>query len=109
MDKKEKILYGICIVILVWIAISTIEIWIKQKNPESVYSKANCYNAFTTHTTEMRVVGCDVVKADDSFEVVVEDIRGNQYAYYDSEYQYNGTIMQITMRDGQITDAVIEE
>lgn len=110
MKKKIGMVtgYAFCIAILVWIMVSTIEVWVKQKTPDPIYSNANCYNMFTESTKEMKVVGCEVVPEDDCFEVVVEDIRGDQYAYYDSEYQYNGTIMEITFRANEIVDAKVQ-
>lgn len=101
--------YIICIIILAWIFVSTVEVWVKQKTKSPIYSKVNCYNAFTQHTAEMKVVECTPHKADDSFLVTVEDIRGNQYAYYDTEYMYNGWIIKVTMDGNQIIDAVLSE
>lgn len=101
---KEKIVYGIAIAMLIWIVVSTLEVQMHNLDVNYVYNKANIWAILTTTETEMKVVDCEVVKETDEFEVTLEDIKGEQYAYYDSEYQYNGWIKSVKMQGKTIID-----
>lgn len=101
---KEKIFYGVVIAMLTWVVLSTMEVQLHNLDVDYVYSKANIWAILTTTETEMKVVNCEVVKETDEFEVTLEDIKGEQYAYYDSEYQYNGWIKEVKMQGKQIVD-----
>lgn len=101
----KKIIYPICIIIVLWFALSTTEVWIHSLDTGYVYNKANVWAIMSTTTTEMKVVNCEIDKPTDTWLVTVEDIKGNQYSYYDSEIQYNGWIKEITMQGVNIVDA----
>lgn len=94
----KKIFYIICITIILWFALSTIEVWTHSLNTDYIYNKANIWAIMSTSTTEMKVVDCEIDKPTDTWLVTVEDIKGNQYMYYDSEIQYNGWIKTVTMQ-----------
>lgn len=101
---KDRIFYGIVIVVLVWFVASTIEVQTHNLDSNYVYNKANIWAILTTTETEMKVVDCEIDKATDTFEVTLENIKGEQYAYYDSEYQYNGWIKEVKMQGKNIVD-----
>lgn len=104
MTKKETITYAICIVLLVWIAISTIEVWAHNAHVTESYSKANLWVLMTSHTTDMVVVGCEGNRNDD-YIVTVKDIQGNLYAYIDSTTKANGDVIRITISGNEIINA----
>lgn len=104
IKTREIIGYGICIIILVWIVLSTLEIWKHSLDVGYVYTKANCWVMITQHTTDMKVVDCKG-NPDDSYTVTVEDIEGNLWEYYDTEPKETETIMEITMSGNQIINA----
>lgn len=100
----RKLIYPICIVIILWFALSTTEVWMHSLDTDYIYNKANIWAIMSTTTTEMKVVDCEIDKPTDTWLVTVEDIKGNQYSYYDSEIQYNGWIKTITMQGKNIID-----
>lgn len=102
---KAKIFYTVCVIVLVWFMLSTIEVWTHSMDNDYIYAKGNVWAILATSTTEMKVVDCEIDKPTDSWLVTVEDIKGNQYQYYDSEIQYNGWIKEITMQGVNIVDA----
>lgn len=101
---KEKIIYGIVIAMLVWVVLSTMEVQIHNLDVDYVYSKANIWAILTTTETEMKVVDCEIDKPTDTWLVTVEDIKGNQYSYYDSDFQYNGWIKTVKLQGKIIID-----
>lgn len=100
----RKLIYPICIVVILWFALSTTEVWIHSLDTDYVYNRANIWAIMSTYTTEMKVINCEIDKPTDTWLVTVEDIKGNQYSYYDSEIQYNGWIKEITMQGKNIVD-----
>lgn len=98
----KKIIYPICIIIILWFALSTTEVWMHSLDTDYIYNKANVWAIMSTSTTEMKVVDCEIDKPTDTWLVTVEDIKGNQYSYYDSEIQYNGWIKTVTMQGNEI-------
>lgn len=105
MTKREMMVYTICITILVWFAISTVEVWLHStRESDYIYSRANVWAIMTTRTKEMRVVDCEIDKPTDTWLVTVEDIRGNQYQYYDTEIQYSGWIKTVTMQGNLVVN-----
>lgn len=101
---KEKLFYGMIIIMLGWIVVSTIEVQIHNLDVDYVYSKANIWAILTTTETEMKVVDCEIDKPTDTWLVTVEDIKGNQYSYYDSDFQYNGWIKTVKLQGKIIID-----
>ena len=104
MAKKETIGYTICVVILLWIIASTVEVWIHNAHITENYSKANLWVLMTAHTTDMVVVGCEGNRNDD-YIVTVKDIEGNLYAYIDSTIKANGDVIRITISGNEIINA----
>ena len=105
MKKAEIVAYGVCIALLVWVAISTIEIWVRNvSETQKECTKANVWVLATTHTTDMKVTNCQG-NWDDTYEVTVEDIEGNLWAYYDSEPKEIGDVLSITMSGDEIINA----
>ena len=102
---KEKIVYGIAIAILTWVVLSTMEVQLHNLDTNYVYNKANIWAILTTTETQMKVVNCEIDKSTDTFLVTVEDIKGNQYDYYDTDYQYNSWIKTIKLQGNIIVDA----
>ena len=102
---KEKIIYGIAIAMLIWIVASTLEVQLHNLDVDYVYNKANLWAILTTTETEMKVVDCEIDKPTDTWLVTVEDIKGNQYSYYDSDFQYNGWIKTVKLQGKVIIDA----
>lgn len=100
----KKSIYVIGALLILWWGASTIEVWSHNYDSDYIYSKANVWAILTTHTTEMKVVGCEIDKPTDTWLVTVEDIKGNQYSYYDSEIQYNGWIKEVTMQGTKIIE-----
>ena len=101
---KGKLFYGIVIIILGWFILSTIEVQMHNLDTNYIYNKANLWAILTTTETQMKVVDCEVDAPTDTFLVTLEDIKGEQYAYYDSEFQYNGWIKSVTMQGKTIID-----
>lgn len=101
---KKKLFYGIAIAMLVWVVLSTMEVQLHNLDVDYVYSKANIWAIITTTEVQMKVVNCEVIKETDEFEVTLEDIKGEQYAYYDSEFQYNGWIKTVKLQGKAIID-----
>lgn len=101
---KDRIFYGIVIVVLVWFVASTIEVQTHNLDSNYVYNKANIWAILTTTETEMKVVDCEIDKPTDTWLVTVEDIKGNQYSYYDSDFQYNGWIKTVKLQGKIIID-----
>lgn len=101
---KEKIVYGIAIAMLIWIVTSTLEVQMHNLDANYVYNKANIWAILTTTETQMKVVNCEIDKATDTFEVTLEDIKGEQYAYFDTDFQYNGWIKEVKLQGKQIVD-----
>ena len=105
---KAKIFYGICVAILLWLAVSTIEVWVHNaKEIKQPYNKANAWaivaaNAHITKT--MTVTDCQGIYSDD-YEVTVEDSNGNLWAYIDTEPKEIGITLTITMDGDEIIDA----
>lgn len=97
--------YAISIALTFWFVSSTAEVVIHNGQINYAYSKANYWSVITTTETEMRVIDCTPYGTD--YEVTVEDIRGDQWAYYDSEQREIGTIMDIKMQDDRIVDAKV--
>lgn len=101
---KEKIFYGVVIAMLIWVIASTMEVQLHNLDVDYVYSKANIWAILTTTETEMKVVDCEVDAPTDTFLVTLEDIKGEQYAYFDTDFQYNGWIKEVKMQGKQIVD-----
>ena len=86
------ILFGV--VLLVWILISTVEVFVANTSEMPyTYCKANLWVICTCETTDMVVYDCKAT--DNGYEVVLEDIKGNLLAYYDSEAQPVGTYLRV--------------
>lgn len=86
------ILFGV--VLLVWILISTAEVLVANASEEPyIYCRANIWVLATSETTDMVVYDCQPV--DDCYEVVLEDIKGNLLAYYDSKAQPIGSYLRV--------------
>ena len=101
---KEKIFYGVVIAMLVWVVLSTMEVQLHNLDTDYVYNKANIWAILTTKETEMKVVDCEIDKATDTFEVTLEDIKGERYAYFDTDFQYNGWIKEVKLQGKNIVD-----
>lgn len=101
---KEKIFYGVIIAILTWVVLSTMEVQVHNLDVDYVYNKANLWVLISAHTTDMIVRDCQGVPSDD-YEVTVEDIEGNLYAYIDTEPREIGSVLRITMSGDEIINA----
>ena len=101
--KKEKIFYAICIILIAWVCVSTIEVWVHHFNGNE-YHKSNCWILIGSHTTDMVVVDCQG-NWDDTFTVTVEDIKGNLYDYIDDEPKENETVLRVTMCGTELINA----
>ena len=104
MSKKEIVFYGISALIIIWFVLSIFEVQTHNLDHGYQYNKANAIVLITTQTETMTVVGCEVDKPTDSFLVTVRDSNGNEWDYYDTEYQYNGHELNVTMRNREIID-----
>lgn len=104
MSRKEIAFYGIGTLVIIWFVLSVFEIQTHNLDHNYQYNKVNAIVLMTTKTEIMTVVGCEICKEDDSFLVTVEDGNGNQWDYYDTEFQYNGHELNVTMRDREIID-----
>ena len=100
----RKLIYAICIIIIMWFVISTIEVWIHNASKGNEYSKYNIWVIISSHRTDMIVVDCQG-KQNDTYEVTVEDIKGYYYAYYDSEPREIGNVIRITISGNEIINA----
>ena len=103
MTKRETIFYGICIMILVWFAVSTMEVWLHNFKGNE-YHKGNVWLLMSNHTTDMVVVDCQG-NYDDDYLITVKDVKGNLYAYIDTEPKLNGDVLRITINGNEIMNA----
>ena len=103
MSVKAKAFYCICVLILVWFVASTLEVWLHNFKGND-YHKGNVWLLMTNHTTDMVVVGCKGNHNDD-YEIMVQDIKGNVYAYIDTEPKLNGDVLRITINGNEIINA----
>jgi hypothetical protein len=101
---KEKIFYSAIIIVLLWVAVSTLEVQMHNLDSNYVYNKGNLWVLISAHTTDMIVRDCQGVITDD-FEVTVEDIEGNLYAYIDTEPREIGSVIRVTMSGSKIINA----
>lgn len=105
MTKAKGNIVGILfgVVLLVWIAISTAEVFIANASEEPyIYCKANIWVLVTSETTDMVVYECKAT--DNGYEVVLEDIKGNLMAYYDTEEQTIGSYLRVVTSGDMIID-----
>ena len=123
MRKTEIALYMLCIAGIIWIMVSTIDVWINHARETETYLKANLWlvivptREIETETSEpakakekIKMVVKEGNPIDDYYEVVVEDYDGNIWSYYDTDFVQRETKMWVTMQDGyRITDATIAE
>jgi hypothetical protein len=101
--RETKTPYIICAIILLWIVASTIEVWAHNADLCDIHN-ANLYVLISAHHTDMEVVDCEGVPSDD-YEVTVRDIKGNLYAYIDTEPREIGSVIRITMSGTDIINA----
>lgn len=101
MKAKIKVaLYAICVILLAWIIVSTMEVMLYNGNENYEYSKANLYVVLTSESeTTVTVVEC--VAVDNYYEVTVEDSKGNLWSYYDSEPKTMGTTLRESYAKGE--------
>ena len=98
--KIKATLYIICVALLLWVIISTMEVMFCNGNEDYTYSKVNCWVLLTSETeTTVTVVEC--VPVGNYYEVTVEDSKGNLWAYYDDEAKTIGTILRETYAKGE--------
>lgn len=107
MSRREIIIYGVCAVLILWILTSTMEVQMHSLEYGYIYNKANLWAILTSETKEMKVTEC--TKINDAMEIVVEDIEGNQYAYYDTEAREIGTILNVKFQGNAIVEAEIKQ
>ena len=88
-------------VLLTWLAVSTAEVFVANTSEKPYeYCKANAWVLITTERCEMRVVDCCPV--DDYYEVVVVDIKGDEYAYYSDSPETISEIVTVVIIDDEI-------
>ena len=104
MNKGKEIICGIVVILFfLWLINSTVEVWSHQYDDDYVYGKANAWALIVTRTREMRVVDC-VPEKGDEYLVTVEDINGNQYAYYSDTVTETETVVKVVMQGSRIAD-----
>lgn len=60
---------------------------------------------FATCTTQpTTVVDCTMENGNQYYTVTVEDVHGEQWAYYDDEYREVGTILNTSFNGNEIVD-----
>lgn len=95
------LLFGV--VLLVWVLISTVEVWVANASEAPyTYCKANLWILCTCESTDMKVYECKAT--DNGYEVTLEDIKGNLMAYYDSEEQSVGSYLRVVTSGDMIVD-----
>lgn len=104
MKKSSIIGYAICVIFLLWMFTSTIEVWLHNSKGNE-YSKSNIWVLISSHTTDMKVVDCTREKGNEYYTVTVEDIKGNQYDYYDDVQRETGTVLRVTQSGTSIINA----
>jgi len=97
----KKLVCGVAYAFLLWGVLSTVDVAIHNSDADYTYSKANLYEVLdrfaptiTTYEQPCLVVSCEMGK-DGLFEVVVRDINGNEYAYWDDNKQEPNDILDV--------------
>ena len=105
--KRKGDIIGLAfgIVCLMYLLVCMINIWCHNAN-ETPLSEANIFVVITRETADMKVVDC--MAYDDCYEVVVEDIKGNQWAYYDDTQKEIGTVLRVVFDGDEIVNAKIK-
>ena len=98
---KSIICYALLIIVLLWLILSTVDMWNGGKGKWGFWYL--CGNHATE--TECVVTACTEYNGDSYYTVTVEDRNGNQWCYYDSEEQPVGTVLRVTWNgNNEITD-----
>lgn len=103
LNKGDVIGITFGVVFALYLIGCTSEIWWHNAHNTHAISKANLWVLITRETADMKVVDC--MAYDDCYEVVVEDIKGNQWAYYDDTQKEIGTVLTVTYDGDEIIDA----
>ena len=102
----KKWIYVVGIIFVLWLMASLFEVWTHSLDNGYQYHKANACLLMAAHTTDMVVIDCQG-KYDDTYVVTVQDIKGNQFDYYDDKAKETGTIMRVWLSGNIILDAYI--
>lgn len=97
------IIFGI--ILLVYILISTAEVWIANTSEKPyTYCQVNIWILATRKTKPCVVTECIYKGNDACYEVYVTDIKGNEYSYYDTDYMSKGTVLDVVFDGDKIVD-----
>lgn len=100
MTKLNRVLNIIGIALLLWVAISTMEVIFHNGNESYEYSKGNLWVIMTSESeTTVTVVEC--IPEGNYYEITVEDSKGNLWAYYDDEPKTMGTTLRESYAKGK--------
>lgn len=95
------IIFGI--VLLVWVLVSTAEVWIANTSEQPYeYCQANIWILATREIRTCEVTEC--VACDKYYEVYVTDNKGNEWSYYDDQYMTPSTKLTVTFDGSEIID-----
>lgn len=98
----KKAFCGVCLVLLLWITLSTAEVVIHNGNESYVYSKANVWEHVATKTKKCHVIDCE--KAGDTWLVTVKDKSDNLWCYYDDTPKAKWHILHVRFKGNAIVD-----
>lgn len=92
--------YTLSIVVLLWIGKSTVDVWTGD------IGQGNFWLLLANKTeTDSVVTACVKSQGDRYYTVTVEDVKGNQWSYFDDEFKPVGTVLRVTWEGNKIVDA----
>lgn len=113
-DMVSNFLITVCIGFMLWIVASIVDIQIHNGNPNHEYSRANAIVLLTelgehispkVETKCCLVTDCVYRNGNGLWEVVCQDIDGNEWAYWSDNPIKEDKLVQIYICRGEIIDA----
>lgn len=104
MGKAKGIIYGIAILILLWFAGSTTEVWYHNGNVNHAYSDYNAWILLFGGGEQVTEV-VDCIMVGDGYMVTVCDENGTLWSYYDGEKKAKGSTVKVKFNHNRIVDA----
>lgn len=95
--------YTVATAVLLWIALSTLEVVIHNGNENYVYSKANLWGYIATESKTCHVYDCEKANGD-AWLVTVKDKSGNLWCYYNDTPKAKWDTVYVRFKGDSIID-----